>query len=260
MQFDTQADYYDQRTGLGEDIVQAIALAIDELSAPYRDGQLLDIGAGTGEIGFYLAKLPLRYTGIDLSEGMLAVYRARYANLSDVPELIHTDANLPWPLPERSVSVFFSSRALHQLDHAHVLGQLARLAAPTGAVLILGNVKRSEQSAKAMMRKAMHKVLASYGLTENSGQTHRRQLFTALSQQGAVQLPPVTAARWLVRNAPIDSIKSWESVDGIAGNAVDAATKTKILDTLMETAQALFTDLSQAVESEEVYELNVIKL
>ncbi|KJV05122.1 class I SAM-dependent methyltransferase [Methylocucumis oryzae] len=225
--FDTQADIYDQRVGLGAATAHAIANAIGQLIMPYQHGQFLEIGAGTGEIGFFLQQLPMRYTGIDLSDGMLAVYRARYADATQIPQLIQMDANLPWPLPAHSVSVFFSSRAMHQLDHTHVLSQLAELSAPTGAILILGNVKRAQNSAKAVMRKEMHKVLNKFGLTEKSGQTNRNQLFDALTQQGAERLAPVVAARWSVSHAPIDSIKSWESVDGIAGNAVDAATKTK---------------------------------
>jgi len=260
MQFDTQADYYDKRAGLGDDTAKAIAAAVCQLAAPYLGGRFLDIGAGTGEIGYFLQELPLPYIGIDLSKGMLDVYRSRFTDPAKIPQLIQMDANLPWPLPEQSVSVFFSSRALHQLELHHVLAQLARLSSPQGALLVLGNVKRPEDSPKAIMRKHMHKVLNSFGLSEKSGQSNRRQLFDALTQQGAERLPPVTAARWSVSHAPMDSINSWESVDGIAGQDVDPELKAQVLKMLYMEAQSLFTDLHKALETEETYELNAIKL
>lgn len=260
MQFDTQAEYYDKRAGLGEETAKAVAAAIRQLISPYLGGRFLDIGAGTGEIGFFLQEPLLHYTGIDLSEGMLEVYRARFTDPAAIPELIQMDANLPWPLPEQSVSMFFSSRALHQLELNHVLAQFARLSSPQGALLILGNVKRPEDSPKAIMRKKMHKVLNSFGLSEKSGQSNRNQLFEALIQQGAERLPPVTAARWQVSNAPMDSITSWESVDGIAGQDIDPELKAQILKMLYMEAQSLFTDLHKALETEETYELNAIKL
>jgi len=53
MQFDDQADIYDKRTGLGEKTAQSIAASLDQMIQPHLAGQFLEIGAGTGEIGFF---------------------------------------------------------------------------------------------------------------------------------------------------------------------------------------------------------------
>lgn len=260
MQFDNQADSYDQRTGLGEATAQQIAAAVKSLITPYLNGTLLEIGAGTGEIGYYLQDLGLPYVGIDLSGEMLRHFRARFTDNESLPRLIQMDGNLPWPFPEEFVSVFFSSRAMHQLDHEHVLQQLVKLATPEGALLILGNTKRSPDSSKAIMRKEMHKLLNSFGLSEKSGQSNRKQLFEALEQQGCQRLPTLVAACWQAQHAPIESIQSWESVEGIAGLTIDPALKAQILAQLQLNAQKLFTDIHRVQETEEVYELNAIKL
>lgn len=260
MQFDEQADIYDKRTGLGKNTAQNIAATLEQMISPFLTGQFLEIGAGTGEIGYFLQKLKTPYVGMDLSDGMLEIYRNRYAIAQEIPPLIQTNANQVWPFEDDSVSVFFSSRAMHQLDHENVLKQLERLAAPAGAILILGNVKRTKHSAKAMMRKEMHKVLNEFGLQEKSGQSNRNLLFETIEQQGGERLAPITASRWQVSHAPIDSINSWKSVDGIAGQAVDADIKTRILESVTLRARTLFTDLEQALEAEENYELNAIKL
>lgn len=260
MQFDDQADIYDKRTGLGEKTAHTIAVAIEQIIPSYLGGKFLEIGAGTGEIGYFLQDLPIPYVGIDLSAGMLDIYRQRFESAKKTPALIQTDGNQPWPCQASSVSVFFSSRAMHQLDPNHVLKQLEKLSTPGAALLILGHVKRNKNSVKAIMRQEMHKVLHEFGLQEKSGQSNRSFLFDTLEQLGGVRLDPVISSRWLVSNAPIDSINSWKSVDGIAGQAVDPTIKTQILATLMQTAQEKFTDLNQALETEETYQLNAIKL
>jgi ubiquinone/menaquinone biosynthesis C-methylase UbiE len=260
MQFDDQADIYDKRTGLGKKTAQKIAASLDQMIKPYLKGQFLEIGAGTGEIGYFLQNLPIPYIGIDLSNGMLDIYRQRFQEQENSPQLIQMDGNTTWPLQNGSVSVFFSSRAMHQLDHDHVLEQLKNLSTPDYSLLILGNVKRKKQSTKTIMRKEMHSVLNSFGLKEKSGQSNRKLLFDALEQQGGEKLPSVTAARWLVSHAPIDSIESWKSVDGIAGQTIDKKLKNEILDSLILKAKEKFTDLNTPLETEETYELNAIKL
>lgn len=259
MQFNDQADIYDERTGLGQKTAQNIALSLEQMIQPFLTGKFLEIGAGTGEIGFFLQDFVTPYVGIDLSSGMLDVYRKRFIEQT-MPDLIETDANTVWPLEDHSVSVFFSSRAMHQLNHEHVLNELKRLAAPEGAVLILGNVKRRNNSAKAMMRREMHQILSEYGLKEKSGQSNRKVLFTYLETLGGERLDTVVSSRWQVSHAPMDSIRSWQSVEGIAGQAVDEALKEKILARLMLKVQGKLIDLNQALETEEIYELNGIKL
>ncbi len=260
MQFDDQSDIYDKRTGLGKKTAQKIATSVNQMIKPYLKGQFLEIGAGTGEIGYFLQDLPVPYIGIDLSNGMLDIYRQRFKEQENSPQLIQMDGNTTWPLQNGSVSVFFSSRAMHQLNHEHVLKQLKKLAVPASSLLILGNVKRSKQSTKTIMRKEMHNILNNFGLKEKSGQSNRKLLFDAIEQQGGEKLPSVIASRWLVSHAPIDSIESWKSVDGIAGQPVDKKLKNEILDSLILRAKEKFTDLNKALETEETYELNAIKL
>lgn len=260
MQFDNQADIYDKRTGLGQETAQKIALSIEQMLQPYLGGRFLEIGAGTGEIGYFLQNLSLPYTGIDLSKGMLDVYRQRFKVGEKTPDLIQMDGNTPWPVSDKSISVFFSSRAMHQLDAKHVLEQLKQLSFSPSSLLILGNVKRPKSSPKSIMRKEMHKVLNDFGLKEKSGQSNRQLLFDALELQGGEKLPPVTFSRWQVSYAPIDSLMSWEKVDGIAGQAVDLALKKEILNTLKQHAEKIFSDLHTPQETEESYELNAIKL
>ena len=85
--FDGQAADFDLRAGLPPGIARQVAAAVAELvpaasSAPANRGVVLDLGAGTGQIGEHLAGMcgargGGRYLGIDLSGPMLAVFRRK---------------------------------------------------------------------------------------------------------------------------------------------------------------------------------------
>lgn len=260
MKFDGQADAYDKRTGFGIKTAKNIASSIEQMIQPFLNAQFLEIGAGTGEIGFFLHNLPIPYFGIDSSAKMLSVYRKRLEKINKIPHLIQLDANTPWPLEDSSVSVFFSSRAMHQLNEEHVLEQLKKLSSSASALLILGNVKRDKKSTKSIMRKEMHKVLNEYGIEEKSGQSNRKLLFDAIEQQGGKKLPPIVAASWTANHTPIESLISWQQVDGIAGQEINDDLKTRVLESLTVNAEKIFPDLHTAVQSKETYELNAITL
>jgi ubiquinone/menaquinone biosynthesis C-methylase UbiE len=260
MQFDQQADTYDKRTGLGEKSAANIAGALKKMITPYSSGMFLEIGAGTGEIGFFLQSLGIPYVGIDLSSGMLDIYRKRFTRQNEIPALIQADANNPWPVENISVSVFFSSRAMHHLNREHVISELERVSVPHNAILILGHVNRSKSSVKTIMRREMHKILHEYGFQEKSGQSNRNNLFDLLQKKGGGMLDPVIVSRWRVSHAPIESIHAWKIVDGIAGNKMSKSIKNQILDRLEVRARTLFYDLNRPQEAEERYELNAIKL
>jgi hypothetical protein len=98
--FDRQADTYDQRVGLPEQDCQAIARTVLTLANTQRHDLLIEIGAGTGTIGTWFARQPLRYVGLDVSRRMLAAFRHRLSGHSSTLLLLHADGNAPWPLTQ----------------------------------------------------------------------------------------------------------------------------------------------------------------
>ena len=127
--FDSQAATYDRRAGLPEQHCQAIAQAVLRLSAAIPGDLLLEVGAGTGMIGTWLAQPPLRYIGVDLSRRMLAAFQRRLAVPSHMPVLLQADGNHPWPLADGAIGVIFSKLSLEEdgRDNRRVLAVLAYL-------------------------------------------------------------------------------------------------------------------------------------
>src|SRR5215471_1838734 len=157
--FDMQAETYDQRVGLPEQDCQAIVQAVLALAQAQQHDLLLEIGAGTGMIGTWFARLPLRYVGLDLSRGMLNAFRQRLAGDSGTPLLLQADGNAPWPLADATVRLIFSSRVLHLLNLPHVVHESLRVARPEGASLIIGRVQRQDDHVAAVMQREMQRLL-----------------------------------------------------------------------------------------------------
>lgn len=258
--FDLQADTYDQRVGLPEPDCQAIARAVLALAQAQPHDLLLDMGAGTGMLGTWLALPPRRYIGLDLSRGMVATFRQRLAAHSGTPLLLQADGNDPWPLANATVRVIFSSRALHLLDLDHVVRESVRVARPDGAVVILGRVQRQDDSVAAMMQREMQRLLRQHGFHSRGGGQHQRQLLTAYRQHGATVLEPVRAVRWTVTRTPWQSIAAWDAKPGLGGVDPPPSVKRVILNDLCRWATETFGGMQRGVTSAEAYVLQGVGL
>src|SRR5262245_26686959 len=125
--FDDQADDFTERAGLPADAAASVARTIRELVEPRRSDVILDVGAGTGEIGSELSKLAVRYVGVDVSRPMLSTFRSRATGRL---MLIHADADRDWPLRSRTVRAILCSRSAHLLAAEHLVAESARVACP----------------------------------------------------------------------------------------------------------------------------------
>jgi len=255
--FDSQAAQYDERTGLPEPQCQAIVQAVLTLTEAQAGDLILELGAGTGQIGTWFMQSSLCYIGIDISRAMLDQFRQRLLR-NAAGWLIHSDANQAWPINDRSVRIIFSSRALHCLSLDHVIRESLRVARPDGAMLVIGRIRREPNSIAARMQQEMHRRLQQYGLEEQSGNRHQKRLIERFRQLGADILEPVTAVRRTVKRAPQKSLESWQNKSGLAGIDLPADIKRSVLEQLRSWAGTEFGDLQKSVESAESYLLQGI--
>ena len=258
--FDRQAAEYDRRAGLPAQVEPLVVRSIAEAigTAEYRC--LLEIGTGTGQIGYRLQELPLQYVGFDISSAMLQRFRERFSPEEDVPVLLQADGNAQWPVADASTDVVFSSRALHWLDPNHVVSEVFRVAAPSGIVLLVGRVFRESDSVRAEMRCQMRQLLREQGIEGRSGEKSRTTIFESCTRPGAERLEPRTVARWTVDYTPSDSIESWQSKPGLAGRDVPDKTKQLVLERLRDWAVTQYGNLQRRFETEESYVLEGVKI
>ncbi|MEA2604672.1 MAG: hypothetical protein QOF89_5664 [Acidobacteriota bacterium] len=255
--FDVQAGSFDRRAGLPPAAVDRIARTLREICP---QGLLLELGAGTGEIGAALIAAGSRYAGLDVSLGMLGVFRGR----SGRAPLFLADADRPWPVRDGCARAVFASRSAHRLAMDGLVAETLRAAHPDGAVFVLGRVRRERESLRAILRRQMRHLLAERGVEGRGGgeggEEAGRSLLAAFEARGAVPLPDRTAASWTVQERAADSLASWRGKPGLAGTAVDPDLKREVLERLEAWARETFGTLDITREATEAYELAAVRL
>ena len=104
-----------------------------DLAAPRPGSAALDVATGTGDLAIELAARDAKVTGLDFSDAMLELARRKDPAI----EWVQGNAlALDWPdAAFEAVTVGFGARNFADLDRG--LGELARVTAPGGRVVIL---------------------------------------------------------------------------------------------------------------------------
>lgn len=257
MTFNQQAAKYDKRAGLPEGVPQKIAATVASIIKLPSPGNLLEIGAGTGEIGCELRKLSISYTGFDLSEKMLEVYRKRCSNAQG--KIFVANGEEKWPVEDHSTNAFFSSRAIHLLNTEHVVKELRRAVAPQGGVLIIGKIEREKNSVTTIMKRKMQQMLKKYDIRPRDGARQNKLIFDTFCEKSHENaMTKHIAATWQVFQAPFNSIQSWKGKAGMAGVDVDKKAKAAVLEELEKWAKQHFGNIQKTIESTEQYILESV--
>jgi ubiquinone/menaquinone biosynthesis C-methylase UbiE len=258
--FDSQAVTYEQRVGLPEGIDHAVAQAVLKLAAVQPAEVVLEVGAGTGQIGQWFVQKSVRYVGFDLSRGMLQRFQQRLASPGAPSVLLLANGEQRWPIREGTVRVIFSSRALHRLPLAHVVAETLRVAHPQGAWLLVGRIQCAPQSLPVQMQQQLQRLLRHNGFQPRAGERHQEELLASYQQHGGEALAPLVVARWRVTSTPAAALAAWQGKPGLGGVNLSAHAQRTILRALSLWAETTFEDLERAVESEVVYTLQGVKL
>lgn len=259
--FDGQAADFDLRAGLPDGVAQRVAAAVAEL-APAGSGVILDLGAGTGQIGEHLARVlgargRSRYLGIDVSGPMLAVFRRK---LGAGGALVRADAGAPWPIASGRVKLVFLSRAAHLLPPALLVEETLRVASPEGALIVFGGVRSEPESLRAVLRREMRRLLAEHGVEARRAGDSKSSLAGALAERGGEVLPVQTAASWSVVHRAGDALAAWRAKEGLGGRAVMPEVQDSVLRGLEDWIRDRYGGLDVARDATERYELAAVRL
>lgn len=220
---------------------------------------LLDLGAGTGQVGRHLAGGRSRYLGIDVSGPMLAVFRRNVA-AGSAANLVRADAAAGWPLRGGRVKLVFVSRAAHLLPTAVLVEETLRVASPEGALFVLGGVESEPESLRAVLRRQMRRLLAEHGFEARRADAARRGIAGALADRGGEVLPVVTAASWPVVHRAGDALAAWRAKSGLGGQAVTPAVQEEVLGRLESWIRERYGSLEVEREATERYRLAAVRL
>jgi ubiquinone/menaquinone biosynthesis C-methylase UbiE len=263
MSFDDQAATFDRRAGLPGSAAEEIAAAVVSLAGLGSGDRLVEVGAGSGDIGCHLVGR-VAYIGFDLAPSMLDVFRDRLGTRASVARLVVADGDAAWPVADGSVRAILGSRSLHLLSLPHVLAEIHRVGVPEGVTLLVGHVVRDESSVRMWMRRQMRRLLREMGIEGRSGGGQLAlDLVDACAESDshyvATPIAPHVVRRWSIASSPADSLAAWAGKDGLAGIAMDARTKNEVLERLRSRAVVEFGDLDRRVEATEAYVLEGVR-
>ncbi len=255
--FDQQASGYDARVGLPVSVGSAVATQIMACAGLQTEDLVLELGAGTGEIGMHLARLPVRYLGIDNSAEMLQLFRDKLGQ--DAPSLLLADASLVWPLDDSAASVVFASRVIHLLDADHVASETFRVCRP-GGWLMLGRVLRDGDGVKERLRRRRLELLQQAGVGSLRGREGARRVVEHCLSAGGESMGRRVVGEWSGAISPAEVIADWTSLSRMGSVAVDPVRRQEILAELQDWARAELGDLDQPETYRERYVIDCVRL
>ena len=221
------------------------------------DDLVLELGAGTGEIGAHLARLPIRYLGIDNSASMLQLFRDKLGESG--ASLLLADASQKWPLEDHAASVVFASRVIHLLDAEHVASETIRVCRP-GGWLMLGRVLREGDGVKERLRRRRLELLRQAGVGRLRGREGARRVVECLQVAGADSMGRRVVAEWSGAISPAEIIAEWTSLSRMGSVAIDPDRRQEIIAELQAWARAELGDLDQPETYRERYVIDCVRL
>jgi hypothetical protein len=256
--FDEQATtgVFDARAGFPDGVAEQIADTVRSYTWLRPGDLIVEIGAGTGLIGQWLARPPTRYLGLDRSKPMLNVFRSRAPGAA----VQQADADQRWPVADRAARAVFGSRVFPLLDRRHLLREATRVAHPDGAVLVHGTIRRDQDSPKDVLRRQMHQRLRAHGLEPRPAGRLLRRVFEQAAADGGTVLAPRTAASWRRDVRPADVLDEWRQKYSIGGVTPPEGVHAAILAELDDWVAQRYGDPAVPVTTEESYVLEGVQL
>lgn len=256
--FDEQGSgIFEARAGFPAGVAEQIASAVRCHGDLHPGDLILEIGAGTGLIGQWLAQPPYRYLGLDNSLPMLDTFLPR---LPDGAILGYADANRPWPVEDGRARVIFGSRVFQLLDPEHLVDEANRVAHPGGAVLIHGKVQRDPDSPKVALRRKLHERLTAHGYRPRPAGRILNRLLERVVATGGRVVPPAVVATWPRQIRPIDPIEEWRQTYSMGGITPSAEVAAAVLAELTDWVTETYHDPFAPVPTEEGYLLQAAVL
>jgi SAM-dependent methyltransferase len=252
--FDATAPTFDRHRALPDGAVQAIrdaVLAAVDSPRPARP-RLLDLGAGTGRIGWPFVVAGDDYVGVDVSFGMLRAFRERIGR-HDGLALVQSDGQL-LPFTDAAfdgvllVQVFGGLRGWRRL-----IAEARRVLAPAGT-LILGRSVAPEDGVDAKMKDRLALLLEEMRVAPG---TNARDEVQRWLDSAATAATRVIAATWDAERTPRAFLERHRT--GARFSALPETIKADALGKLATWAAATFGSLDAGRREPHRFELRLFK-
>jgi hypothetical protein len=258
--FDHQAEEYDRRASLPEDVCRAAVRKLKSLAGLQPGDLVVEVGMGSGQLSRWLCREPVTYIGFDVSRRMLAVCARKIRLWRGGCLLVQADGERSWPIAPGCTRLVFGSRSIHLLTPDHVVGEVLRLTSRKGGAFVIGRVKRARSSVYERAKFESKRYLCAAGWPALDGEANQSSLIEKLVRHGATPLEPLVAGSWPATTTPGQVIASWESRPGLAGLDLTGSLKKEHMAALRTWAAETFGGLDAMLTDFESYVLSGVRL
>lgn len=247
--YDAVAGSFDRHRALPEGAALAVREAVlGAVAAPQP--RLLDIGAGSGRLGWAFVAAGDDYVGLDLSFGMLQAFKAR-SDIANAPALVQADARA-LPFAAGSFDAVLLVQVFGGLAGWRSLLDEARRVLRAGGTLMLGRTVNDPGGIDARMKRKLASLLGETPRPDNRRDAAERHL--AGSASASTQLVP---ARWTAERSPGGFLD--RHAGGAQFNRLPAALRRQALAALRDWAVGEFGRLDVRFTETQRFELRLFK-
>jgi len=253
--FDAVAPTFDRYRALPDGVPDAIRSAVLAAIAATSRPRLLDLGAGTGRIGWPFVLANDDYVGVDLSLGMLREFVGRAASRhGHRPRLVQSDGQL---LPFRDGT--FDAILLIQVfagltDWRRFVAEAKRVLRAAGTVCV-GRSVAPEDGLDARMKRRAKAILEEMGV--HLDRMNAREDALRCLEAGSRSRARIVAATWTAARTPRRFLDRHRT--GARFSALAEPVRDEALRRLEAWAVAAFGTLDAVVAEPSAFELQVFK-
>jgi SAM-dependent methyltransferase len=245
--FDALAPRFERDRALPADVAAAVRAAVREVTGIARP-RVLDLGAGTGRIGWPFVAAGDDYVGADLSLGMLRAFAQR---CDGAPRLVQADGHR---LPFRDAT--FDAVLLIQVfggidDWRTFTAEVRRVLQPSGAILT-GRTRAPEDGVDARMKRQLDGIVGT-----RPGGANRREDIERLLGASAADTERRVVGTWTAERMPRQFIARHRA--GARFSALPESAKDDAMARLADWAEKAFGSLDAMSPESHTFELRVFK-
>lgn len=249
--YDAVAGSFDRRRALPEGAALAVRRAVLDALAPADRPRLLDLGAGSGRIGWAFVRSGDDYVGLDLSYGMLQAFKAR-PDFAAAPALVQADG-CALPFAAESFDAVLLVQVFGGLAGWRLLLDEARRVLRPRGTLMLGRTVNEADGIDARMKRRLASLLGGRASApENAREAAERHLACAAATD-----TQVAAASWSAERSPRGFLD--RHAGGAQFTRLPAAPRRRALAALRRWAAKEFGSLDARFTETQRFELRLFK-
>jgi ubiquinone/menaquinone biosynthesis C-methylase UbiE len=253
--YDAAAASFDRLRALPDGVAPAVRAAVLHAAGEISQPRLLDLGAGTGRLGWPYVAADDDYYAVDLSLGMLRAFKRRVGDGNGhVPRLAQAEGQR---LPFRDTA-FDAVLLTHVLSSANdwrrLVAEAERVLNPSG-VLIIGRTVGPEDGIDAQMKRRLGKFIEAMGVELRRSDSADAVALWLDRERCEVRI--VTAASWTAERTPHAFLE--RHATGARFSILPQPVKDAALSCLRQWAAATFGSLDAAFVEHFRFELMICR-